>query len=331
MSGHLPSVSVVLAVLDEREFIDAVLTDLLSQDYGGPYEVIVADGGSTDGTRERLEAWARERSELKVIDNPRMRQAFGLNRAAAMASGEVLVRADGHTTFAQDYVSSSVRTLLETGGAVGGPMNPVGRNRFSRAVAAAMNSPLTMGPGRFHHASSREKVDTVYLGAFPATDFLELGGFRSFPSGSSEDADFYYRWRISGREVYVDPDIRSVYAPRKDVASLWRQYWRYGRGKAEMWWVNGRPPSWRPLAPLALAIGLIAGSVLGGLTGLWWPVLGLMALWLGGLAWVGASSEAGLARVMLVAGTMHIAYGVGMLTGLATGALSTRSLREQAS
>ena len=45
-----PSVSVILAVLDEAEFIDGVISDLLAQDYDGPMQVIVADGGSTDGT-----------------------------------------------------------------------------------------------------------------------------------------------------------------------------------------------------------------------------------------------------------------------------------------
>jgi glycosyltransferase involved in cell wall biosynthesis len=47
------SVSVILPVLNEAEHIDGVLDDLLGQDYDGPLEVIVADGGSTDGTREK--------------------------------------------------------------------------------------------------------------------------------------------------------------------------------------------------------------------------------------------------------------------------------------
>lgn len=328
MSRHLPSVTVILAVLDEREFIDDVLSDLLGQDYRGPYEVIVADGGSTDGTRERIMEWAEESSALVLIDNPRRRQSFGLNDAAAQARGDILIRADGHTAFASDYVSKSVEALLEVGGAVGGRMKPEGRNPFGRAVAAAMSSPLTMGPGRFHHASQREgEVDTVYLGAFRAEDFDELGGFRSFPAGSSEDADFYFRWRMSGRLVHVDPEIRSTYTPRERPVSLWRQYWRYGQGKAEMWWVNGRPPSWRPLAPLALCLGLIVGAVLGVTTGRWYPLGLLAAGWFLLLVWVGSRSRAGTTRVLLAAAIMHVAYGLGMLAGLVAGYFSTRHLR----
>ncbi|HSK06672.1 MAG TPA: glycosyltransferase family 2 protein, partial [Acidimicrobiia bacterium] len=245
-----PSVSVILAVWNEAEFIDDVLTDLLGQDYPGPFQVVVADGGSEDGTREKLDVWAGRDERLIVVHNPERRQAPGLNLAAEKATGADLVRSDGHTAFAPDYVRASVTALEETGGAVGGRMYPVGRTRFGRAVAAAMKSPLTMGPGRFHHSVIREEVDTVYLGAMRREWFETLGGFRAFPSGTSEDADLYFRWRRQGGKVFVDPSISSEYTPRDHPRALWRQYFRYGMGKAEMLWRNGAFPSWRPLAPL---------------------------------------------------------------------------------
>jgi hypothetical protein len=102
---------------------------------------------------------------------------------------------------------------MELDAAIGGRMNPVGRTRFGRAVAAAMNSPLTMGPARFHHAGAREEVDTVYLGAFSGKASRRSAASATFPSGSSEDADFYYRWRRSGRRVFVDPAIVTATPP----------------------------------------------------------------------------------------------------------------------
>jgi len=314
-----PSVSVILAVWNEVESIDGVLADLLGQDYTGPLEVVVADGGSDDGTREKLDAWAGRDERLTVLDNPARRQAHGLNLAAEEAKGEILVRADGHTAFAPDYVRASVTALEETGGAVGGRMFPVGRTSFGRAVAAAMKSPLTMGPGRFHHSMIREEVDTVYLGAMQREWFETLGGFRAFPSGTSEDADLYFRWRRHGGKVYVDPSISSEYTPRDTPGSLWRQYFRYGRGKAEMLWVNGAFPSWRPLAPLALVIGLFIFVVVGLVTGSWVPVLTLAGLWFLLLVWVAMRGDEPAARVLLAAGIMHLAYGLGELWGLVRG------------
>jgi len=314
-----PPVSVILAVLNEADFIDQVISDLLGQDYTGPIEVTVAEGGSNDGTVEKLNDWVAKDARLTVVPNPQRRQAYGLNAAAEASSGEILIRADGHTTFAPDYVRASVNVLEETGGAVGGRMYPVGRTRFGKAVAAAMKSPLTMGPGRFHHSVTREETDTVYLGAFRREDFEALGGFRPFPSGTSEDADFYYRWRRSGGKVYVDPSIISSYAPRDDPGSVWRQYFRYGMGKSEMLWLNGRLPSLRPLAPLALVLGLLGSAVAGSWTGIWWPFAGLAALWVLVLASVALASDEPAPSVFLASAIMHLGYGTGEIWGLIRG------------
>jgi succinoglycan biosynthesis protein ExoA len=314
-----PTVSVILPVLDEADFIDDVISDLLGQDYDGPMEVIVADGGSTDGTAEKLEEWVARDERVVVIPNPERRQAYGLNLAAEKATGEILVRADGHTRFAADYVRASVNVLEETGGAVGGRMYPVGRSPFGRAVAAAMKSPLTMGPGRFHHSVTREEVDTVYLGAMRREQFEAMGGFRPFPSGTSEDADFYFRWRREGGKVFVDPSIVSEYAPRDDPRALWRQYLRYGMGKAEMLWRNGTLPSWRPLAPLGLVVGLLLLTLVGLVTQVWFPLLVLTGLWLPLLIWVALRSHGPAPGVFSAAAIMHVGYGVGVLWGLVRG------------
>lgn len=314
-----PSVSVIMAVLDEADSIDGVISDLLGQDYPGLIEVIVADGGSSDGTLDRLEEWVAKDQRLTVIPNPDRRQAYGLNLAAAKATGEILVRADGHTRFASDYVTASVAVMEETGGAVGGRMFPVGRSRFGRAVAEAMKSPLTMGPGRFHHSVTKEEVDTVYLGAMRREQFEALGGFRPFPSGTSEDADFYFRWRREGGKVHVDPSIVSEYIPRDDAGALWRQYFRYGTGKAEMLWRNGTLPSWRPLAPLALVFGLLLLTVVGVVTQVWTPLLVMAGLWLLLLIGVALRADQPAPGVFFVAGIMHLGYGLGELWGLLRG------------
>ena len=307
-----PTVAVVLPTFNEEEFIDACLESLASQDYQGIWEVVIADGGSADATMERAAAW-RDRLRLKLIDNPARIQSEGLWIATAATDAEVLVRADAHTTYAPDYVRRSVETLLETSaGAVGGPMVPDAPSRFGLSVARVMRSPLGIGPGAFHHGGPRRAVDTVYLGAFRRRDFLALGGMRTLPSGVAEDADFYWRMRAAGHTVLLEPTIRSTYRPRETWPSLTKQFFRYGRGKADMLLINGTWPSWRPMAPLALILGILGGIVLGGLSGIWWPVVGLL------LVWVGALVVAGRGRLLdsAVAATMHLAYGWGLLTGI---------------
>jgi succinoglycan biosynthesis protein ExoA len=307
----LPSVAVLLPSYNEEAFIDACLGSLAAQDYAGPWHVIIADGGSVDRTRELAGAW-HDRLDLRVVDNPARIQSEGLWLAAQATDADVLVRADAHTTYSVDYLSRSIEILAETGAtAVGGPMVPEAPSRFGQAVARVMRSRFGIGPGAFHHATERRTVDTVYLGAFRRSDFLALGGMRTMPSGVAEDADFYWRMRQGGGTVVLDPSIRSVYRPRETWPGLWRQFSRYGRGKADMLLINGTWPSWRPLAPLALALGLIAGTVVG-LVWRWWPLDTLVLVWLSFLA----VANKGRPLDIAAAATMHLAYGFGLLGGL---------------
>ena len=308
-----PSVSLLLPVYNEVDHIDETMRSLLAQDYGDIVEILVADGGSDDGTIERITGLAAEHQSIVVFHNPDQRQWSGINRAAQRAQGVYLVRIDGHSSYATDYVSRSVAVAVAADGAAGGPMNPVGETPFERAVAAVMNTRWLM-PARFHHAAQREEVDTVYLGTFLREAFLDIGGVRGFRSGAAEDADFYYRWRRSGRSVFVDPAIKSSYRPRGTLGGLWRQYLGYGAGKTEMWRVNGELPSMRPLAPLALVIGLPLSVGVGIATG-WYA--GPTLVWLGWIIALAGSAPSvrAVPRFTLVAGAMQVAYGIGMVLG----------------
>ena len=326
-----PAVSVIMAVYNEQDSLHEVLLALEAQDYTGPLEIVVADGGSDDGTRHLLDSWSPGRADRVVLENPRRRQSFGLNLAAEAASGEILVRADGHTWYADDYVARSVEALCNSDAvAVGGPMLPAGNTRVGRAVAAAMQSRWGVGPGRFHHGQASagpQVVDTVYLGAFRRSDFLAVGGYRAFPSGAGEDADLYYRWRRAGRIVLMDPAIRSTYRPRESTARLARQFWAYGVAKAELLFTNRELPSLRPLAPLALVVALASGLVLA-LAGRRRPLLTVGSAWAGVLRRAAGDAPPGTngSEVAAAAALMHLAYGAGMAYALVRGPAAARPL-----
>jgi succinoglycan biosynthesis protein ExoA len=316
----LPSVTVVMPVLNEEAVIDECLRTVAAQDYAGTWGLVIADGGSTDGTRSILESWVERMAGWSVIDNPQRGQSPGINLAVEAARGEVIVRMDAHSLYEPDYVSRSVAVLIGSGAvAVGGPMRPKGVTPFGRAVAAAMSSSLTTGPGRFHRQGASGAVDTVYLGAFRRDEFLDLGGLRSFPSGAGEDADLYHRWRRRGRTIVLDPAIRSEYRPRSTVRSLFRQHFRYGGAKAEMLWLNGAWPSWRPLAPAALVALLVGSAVLALVGGPGWPLLVAIAGWLAVLLLAAARRPRLAPGVVLAGALMHLGYGLGLWWSLLRG------------
>ena len=110
MTQHVdswPFVSVVIPVRNEAGFIADLIGAILRQDYPADrLEVIVADGRSTDGTREILASLQAEQSRLIVVDNPGCIVSTGLNLAVARARGDVIVRIDGHALIAADFIQN---------------------------------------------------------------------------------------------------------------------------------------------------------------------------------------------------------------------------------
>lgn len=316
MSENLPSVSIVMPVYNEADFIRESLGAALAQDYPhNKLEVLIADGMSTDDTVTIIAQMADDR--VRVVPNPARRKSEGLNTIIPQATGDFVVRLDGHTIIAPDYVRQCVRAWQATGADnVGGAMNPVGITPMGKAIAAAGKSPFAV-PTPFHVSDEPQFTDTVYMGAWPRTVFERVGYFNT-DLPINQDYEFNYRIRQSGGKIYLDPAIKSQYFSRQTWRELWRQYHRYGRGKVQM--LKQHPAALRPrqvVAPLFVA-GLVIGLPLSGLI----PPLVLVYV-LAIVAYISLSVIFGrrvlanstecvaLWRVLLVFATMHIAWGSG--------------------
>lgn len=114
--------------------------------------------------------------------------------------------------------------------------------------------------------------------------------------------------------MVLDPAIRSRYRPRATPARLWKQFYRYGKGKAEMWYANRKLPSLRPLAPMGLILGL-ALSLAATATSAWWAFPVAAGTWLGYLG-VASAARPGL---WAAASIMQLSNGLGIAVGLARG------------
>ena len=314
-----PPVSIVMPTLDERSAIRDCVDSLLAQDYPHITEILVVDGGSTDGTRELA---AEMDPRVRVVDNPGVTAAAAMNVGLAAAANDMIVRVDSHTIYLPDYVSASVDALLESGADwVGGPMRPVGLNSFGRAVAAVTTSRLGIGNGRFHYATTATDVETVYLGTFDRRIVTAVGGYDDRDlQWAAEDQELAYRLRRSGRRIRIDPRIRSWYFPRQTPRALWRQYFNYGMCKASTLRKHRTLPYWRPLVPVALVGGCVGGVVASLVTGRKrWALTPIgtyaTAVAAGSLA---AGTDPGVAphRAAAAFGICHWAYGLGFLNGV---------------
>jgi succinoglycan biosynthesis protein ExoA len=310
------TVTVVLPTLNERGFITDCLESLLVQTYAETTEILVVDGGSSDGT---VEIAVSKGKPVQVLNNGRVTAAAAMNIGLHAATGDIVVRADAHTLYAPDYVARCVATLLETGADnVGGRMVPVGITAFGRAVAAVTSSPLGVGPGRFHYSTTRNEVDTVYLGCWWRQTLLELDGFdEENLQWAAEDHELNFRLRQKGGRILLDPSIQSWYFPRQTPRALWAQYKNYGTGKASTLAKHRSLPSWRPLMPALLVLASVLLLIV---PGRWWKrvVLPLAhAMFCGfSAAWLARDEGIEPARTFAAIEICHWGYGVGSISGL---------------
>lgn len=321
-------VSVIMPVLNEERHLSHAVTGILTQDWAGQLEIVLALGPSTDRTDEVARRLSAIDDRIVLVPNPSGRTPSALNAAIAASRYEVVVRVDGHAILPDDYVSTAVETLGRTGADnVGGVMQAEGETPFEQAVARAMTTPLGVGAAPFHVGGDEGEAETVYLGCFRKSALERVGGYdETFLR--AQDWEMNHRIRAAGGLVWFNPRLIVSYRPRADVTSLGRQYFHYGRWRREVMRRHpetaSRASALRYFAPPAAVVGVAAGTA-AGLVG---SAVGTRALKLGWLAPVGyfalitagaALTGRGLpkaahARLPLVYATMHGAWGTGFLT-----------------
>jgi len=317
-----PLVSVVIPALNEERYIGACLESLERQTYDhGRIEVIVADGGSEDRTRDIVSEFARRSTlrAVRLVDNPRRRAPHGLNAGVAVANGEVIIILGAHSEAAPDFVEQNVNVLRETNAAaVGGPLVTKAHGRIGPAIAAAMSHPFGVGDARFRWSTRPGPVDTIAFAAYRRACFERLGGFPDIEKGV--DDAFNYLVRSAGGVLYLDPRIRSVYYARMSLPALWRQYFGYGKARGRLLRRAPRSVRWRHLVPLA---ALVAGAAAGSAALVSLPARRLLAGLAGTYLLLDAAAAAHASRerpwlaplVALTFPTMHAAYGLGEAVG----------------
>ena len=260
--SELPAVSVVLPVLNEELHLANAIHSILSQDYRGSLEIILALGPSKDKTDEIARKLASEDSRIILIKNPSGRTASGLNLAINKSKNPVIVRVDAHAELQKNYISLAIEAMKSSGAVnVGGIMGAEGISLFQKSVAAAMRSPLGVGASKFHTGGKAGFVDTVYLGVFIRSAVIAVGGFDE-RFIRAQDWELNYRLREAGGTIFFDPQLHVTYRPRTSIKALAKQYFEYGRWRRVVSRRHQGTINYRYLAPPFAFIGTSISVVL---------------------------------------------------------------------
>lgn len=312
-------VTVVVPARDEELSIGSCLDSILAQDHRH-LQVVVVDNGSRDRTGQVVRGYAARDARVELLHNSRGGISASLNVGLAAARGVWLVRVDAHSTVPPNYVRIAVDHLRHgSWGGVGGRKDAVGLTPAGRAIAVAMGSRFGVGGSTYHHGTAPQVVDHVPFGAYPTALAREVGGW-DVDLSANEDYEFDYRLRRRGHQLLFDPALRIDWRCRQSVPDLFRQYRRYGSGKARVVVLHPGATSPRHLVGAGLVAWLLAAAALSVRR----PLAGLAAVapYAAGVAVASAVTVPAVdpdARRWLPAAfvAMHTGYGAGFWQGLA--------------
>lgn len=329
------AVSYVMPVLNEAGHLERAVRAILSQEYEGEAELVLALGASTDDTDRIAAELASSDPRIRLVENPLNDIPKGLNAAIRASRHPVVIRVDAHAELPPGYTAAAVEILRRTGcGNLGGVMVAKGEGRVQQAIARAYNSPFGLGGGVYHHGEDEAPADSAYLGVFRREVLFAVGLFDA-DLRRAEDWELNSRIRAAGYQVLFTPRLKVAYWPRASLDALRRQMYATGVWRGHLVRRQKGTP-WRYLPPpaVALIVGISLLCLLLQLLGFLRDsrFAGLAHLVAGGYL-VGASAV-GISRMggntlgdrllnAAVLVTMHLSWGSGFLRGILFGAERT--------
>jgi glycosyltransferase involved in cell wall biosynthesis len=229
-------ISVIMTVLNEGQSIRAALESLAAQTRS-PDEVVIADGGSRDGTLAVIREW-EGRLPLRVIGAPGANISQGRNAAIRAASGEVIASTDAGVRCEPEWLERLTAPLTpdpslpsetgERGEGVRGPMAVAGFFRsdpqtvFETALGAT-TLPETRDVSAATFLPSSRSV------AFRKSAWEAVGGYPEWLD-YCEDVIFDLKMREKFGPFVFAPGAVAHFRPRPTLRAFFRQYYRYARG-----------------------------------------------------------------------------------------------------
>jgi glycosyltransferase involved in cell wall biosynthesis len=254
----MPSVSLILTVLNEGDHIRRLLDSLLAQTQP-PAEIVVVDGGSRDQTVAILESYA-DRLPLRILVEPGANISAGRNRAIAAAQHDLIAVTDAGVVLEPDWLAhisapfADASVQVVSGFFVADPQTV-----FEAALGATVLPRV-------------EEIDPATF--LPSSRSLALrrsawAAVEGYPEWLDycEDLIFDLRLKMRGSFTFA-PAAVAHFRPRGSLRAFYRQYYLYARG-------DGKADLWRKRHAIRYVTYLLAI-----------PLIGLLGAWLHPLWWL---------------------------------------------
>ena len=256
----LPYLSVIVSVRNERKMLPGLIDQLLEQNYPAElYEILVVDGGSTDGTADLVRRrYSDRRVRVRVLSSPKRSVSAGRNAGIRAASGDAMVFFSGHCRIPSKNLLADTAEILETTGAGclcrPQPLLAPADTRMGEAIARARSNRIGRG------AVAPEIAGFVdppgFAGTYLRSVFEEVGFFdEGFDACAG--MDFNERVRLAGIRAYCDPRLAVHEQPPQKLRQLLVEMFRHGRGASHFMRNHPECSSLAEIAPLGILLAVL--------------------------------------------------------------------------
>jgi len=261
------TISVIMPVRNEAEFIQSTLSQLLEQEYdANRFEILVVDGQSTDGTPALVRQLMRKHGNVHLLENPKHLSSAARNIGIKQAKSDVVLIIDGHCEIPTRRLLSNVANAFDKSKAdcLGRPqsLNVEKASTLQQAIAAARNSRLGHHPESFIYSNEPQFVPAKSVGVAYRREVFEKIGLFDEAFDAHEDGELNHRLDQAGLSCYFTPEIAVKYIPRGNLRSLFNQMARYGRGRVRFSHKHAGTWSLSALIPALFVIFVLLGGLL---------------------------------------------------------------------
>ncbi len=316
------NITVIVPIRNEERSIEATLRSLLTQDYPvEQFEVLVADGFSTDATVSIVRQMQDEFPNLTLLYNPVRFSSAARNLAIRHMRGQYAVVVDGHCHIPDRQYLRHLVTAFETSQAdcLGRPqpLDAPNPSAFQAAVSVARASKLGHNPDSDIFSDQPKFVEPQSTAVAYRRDVFHTTGLFDQKFDACEDVEFNQRVFDASITCYFEPMLKVVYFPRGSWWALFKQLGRYGCGRARLAAKHWKSLTLPALVPPLWVLWLVLAPLLCLLVPvLWYLYAGLLALYTTAL--LGMSIKLGLKQRFAVAVRIPVVF-LGIHFGFAWG------------
>jgi succinoglycan biosynthesis protein ExoA len=263
-----PFITIVIPVRNEERFIRETVIQILQQDYPREkFEIIVADGLSSDATRDIVGELCRQHEQVRLISNPGQLPSSGRNVGFRNGKGDLFLVIDGHCLVEnRNMLKDMVAAFAGSGAACLGRPQPFyvpDQPTWQKAIAMARSSRLGHSSNSLIHSKFEGMIDPTSVGCAYKREVFAKIGYVDESFDACEDVEFNYRIKEAGFKSYFSYKIAVTYFPRENISGLWKQLVRYGEGRARFMMKHTRTLNIDMLLPVLFTLGVSAGWILG--------------------------------------------------------------------